>query len=87
MCSVPRSRRARLSARAWHREPGLTRSRVRRVFSPQVDCVSGKVFFRAAAGLGELRRLRSGERLFLLLKKHSPLPVSGSRGTRLESWL
>ncbi|NXB42616.1 THUM2 protein, partial [Leucopsar rothschildi] len=50
----------------------------------EVDCVSGKVFFRAAAGLGELRKLRSGERLFLLLKKHSPLPVSGSRGKVLQ---
>ncbi|NWR12013.1 THUM2 protein, partial [Paradoxornis webbianus] len=55
-----------------------------RVFSPQVDCVSGKVFFRAAASPGELRKLRSGERLFLLLKKHSPLPVSGSRGKMLH---
>lgn len=53
----------------------------RRVFSSQVDCVSGKVFFRAAAGPGELRKLRSAERLFLLLKKHSPLPVSENRGT------
>lgn len=51
------------------------------MFSPEVDCVSGKVFFRAAAGPGELRKLRSGERLFLLLKKHSPLPVSRSKGT------
>ncbi|NXK69598.1 THUM2 protein, partial [Sylvietta virens] len=55
-----------------------------RVFSPEVDCVSGKVFFRAAAGLGELRKLRSGERLFLLLKKHSALPVSGNRGKMLH---
>ncbi|NXA81105.1 THUM2 protein, partial [Thryothorus ludovicianus] len=54
-----------------------------RVFSPEVDCVSGKVFFRAAAGPGELRKLRSGERLFLLLKRHSPLPVSGNRGKML----
>ncbi|XP_037984629.1 THUMP domain-containing protein 2 isoform X3 [Motacilla alba alba] len=58
--------------------------RVRRVLSPEVDCVSGKVFFRAAAGPGELRQLRSGERLFLLLKKHSPLPVSGNRGKMLH---
>ncbi|RLV88672.1 hypothetical protein DV515_00015408 [Chloebia gouldiae] len=58
--------------------------RVRRVFSPEVDCVSGKVFFRAAAGPEELRQLRSGERLFLLLKKHGPLPVSGSRGKMLH---
>ncbi|NWH41868.1 THUM2 protein, partial [Chloropsis hardwickii] len=50
----------------------------------EVDCVSGKVFFRAAAGPGELRKLRSGERLFLLLKKLSPLPVSGSRGKMLH---
>ncbi|NXM55550.1 THUM2 protein, partial [Illadopsis cleaveri] len=40
--------------------------------------------FGAAAGLSELRRLRSGERLFLLLKKHSPLPVSGNRGKMLH---
>lgn len=45
-----------------------------------MECVSGKVFFRAAAAPGELRKLRSGERLFLLLRKHSPLPVSGNRG-------
>ncbi|NXS30905.1 THUM2 protein, partial [Pomatostomus ruficeps] len=68
-------------------EPFLAREppgRVRRAFSPQVDSVSGKVFFRAAAAPGELRKLRSGERLFLLLKKHSPLPVSGSRGKMLH---
>ncbi|NXS21199.1 THUM2 protein, partial [Mystacornis crossleyi] len=55
-----------------------------RVFSSEVDWVSGKVFFRAAAGPGELRRLRSGERLFLLLKKHRPLPVSGNKGKMLH---
>ncbi|NXC08645.1 THUM2 protein, partial [Orthonyx spaldingii] len=55
-----------------------------RVFSPKVDCVSGKVFFRAAAGPGELRKLRSGERLFLLLKKDSPLPVSRNKGKMLH---
>ncbi|NXR48128.1 THUM2 protein, partial [Hippolais icterina] len=58
--------------------------RARRVFFSKVDYVSGKVFFRAAAGPGELRKLRSGERLFLLLKKHSPLPVSGNRGKMLH---
>ncbi|NXO27841.1 THUM2 protein, partial [Cisticola juncidis] len=50
----------------------------------EVDCVSGKVFFRAAAGPGELRRLRSGERLFLLLRRLGPLPLSGSRGKMLH---
>ncbi|NWW72204.1 THUM2 protein, partial [Climacteris rufus] len=32
----------------------------------------------------ELRKLRSGERLFLLLKKHSPLPVSRNKGNMLH---
>lgn len=68
--------------RARERSPGAARpGPARWVFLPEVDSVSGKVFFRAAAGPGELRQLRSAERLFLLLKKHSPLPVSGNRGT------
>ncbi|XP_062348746.1 THUMP domain-containing protein 2 isoform X3 [Cinclus cinclus] len=65
-------------------EPFLAREVRSRLGATEVDCVSGKVFFRAAAGLGELRKLRSGERLFLLLKKHSPLPVSGNRGKMLQ---
>ncbi|XP_064562879.1 THUMP domain-containing protein 2 isoform X1 [Zonotrichia leucophrys gambelii] len=65
-------------------EPFLAREVRARLGATEVDCVSGKVFFRAAAGPGELRQLRSGERLFLLLKKHSPLPVSGSRGKMLH---
>ncbi|NXV00195.1 THUM2 protein, partial [Cettia cetti] len=65
-------------------EPFLAREVQARLGATEVDCVSGKVFFRAAVGPGELRKLRSGERLFLLLKKHSPLPVSGSRGKMLH---
>ncbi|NXE70273.1 THUM2 protein, partial [Calcarius ornatus] len=65
-------------------EPFLAREVRARLGATEVDCVSGKVFFRAAAGPGELRQLRSGERLFLLLKKHSPLPVSGNRGKMLH---
>ncbi|NWH97068.1 THUM2 protein, partial [Tichodroma muraria] len=65
-------------------EPFLAREVRARLGATEVDCVSGKVFFRAAAGPGELRKLRSGERLFLLLKKHSPLPVSGNRGKMLH---
>ncbi|NXU03933.1 THUM2 protein, partial [Buphagus erythrorhynchus] len=65
-------------------EPFLAREVRARLGATEVDCVSGKVFFRAAAALGELRKLRSGERLFLLLKKHGPLPVAGSRGKILE---
>ncbi|XP_032917944.1 THUMP domain-containing protein 2 isoform X1 [Catharus ustulatus] len=65
-------------------EPFVAREVRARLGATEVDCVSGKVFFRAAAGLGELRGLRSGERLFLLLKKLSPLPVTGSRGKMLQ---
>ncbi|NWR23992.1 THUM2 protein, partial [Emberiza fucata] len=65
-------------------EPFVAREVRERFGATEVDCVSGKVFFRAAAGPGELRQLRSGERLFLLLKKHSPLPVSGNRGKMLH---
>ncbi|XP_068035913.1 THUMP domain-containing protein 2 isoform X3 [Anomalospiza imberbis] len=65
-------------------EPFLAREVRARLGATEVDCVSGKVFFRAAVGPGELRQLRSGERLFLLLKKHSPLPVSGNRGKMLR---
>ncbi|XP_009947605.1 PREDICTED: THUMP domain-containing protein 2, partial [Leptosomus discolor] len=49
-----------------------------------VDCVSGKVFFSTEAEPGELRKLKSGERLFLLLKKHPPLAVSRDKGKMLH---
>ncbi|XP_057242816.1 THUMP domain-containing protein 2 isoform X2 [Malurus melanocephalus] len=65
-------------------EPFLAREVRARLGATEVDCVSGKVFFRAAAGPGELRKLRSGERLFLLLKKQSPLPVSRNKGKMLH---
>ncbi|XP_057878338.1 THUMP domain-containing protein 2 [Melospiza georgiana] len=65
-------------------EPFLAREVRARLGATEVDSVSGKVFFRAAAGPAELRQLRSAERLFLLLKKHSPLPVSGNRGKMLH---
>ncbi|NXT71792.1 THUM2 protein, partial [Chaetops frenatus] len=65
-------------------EPFLAREVRARLGATEVDCVSGKVFFSAAAGPDELRKLRCGERMFLLLKKHSPLLVSGSRGKMLH---
>ncbi|XP_058688181.1 THUMP domain-containing protein 2 isoform X2 [Poecile atricapillus] len=65
-------------------EPFLAREVQARLGATEVDSVVGKVFFRAAARPGELRKLRSGERLFLLLKKHGPLPVTRSRGKMLN---
>ncbi|XP_074784441.1 U6 snRNA (guanine-N(2))-methyltransferase THUMPD2 isoform X2 [Athene noctua] len=55
-----------------------------RLGATEVDCVSGKVFFSTEAELGELRKLKSGERLFLLLKKHPPLAVSRNKGKMLH---
>ncbi|NXG15427.1 THUM2 protein, partial [Grallaria varia] len=65
-------------------EPFVAREVRERLGATEVHRVPGKVFFSAAAGPGELRRLRSGERLFLLVKKHSPLAVCGSKGKMLH---
>ncbi|NWW54884.1 THUM2 protein, partial [Pedionomus torquatus] len=55
-----------------------------RLGATEVDCVTGKVFFSTDAEAGELRKLKSGERLFLLLKKGGPLAVSRNKGKMLH---
>ncbi|NXT31383.1 THUM2 protein, partial [Pelecanoides urinatrix] len=65
-------------------EPFLAREVRARLGATEVDCVSGKVFFSTEAEPGELRKLKSGERLFLLLKKHTPLAVSRNKGKMLH---
>ncbi|XP_075605735.1 U6 snRNA (guanine-N(2))-methyltransferase THUMPD2 [Balearica regulorum gibbericeps] len=65
-------------------EPFLAREVRVRLGATEVDCVSGKVFFSTEVEPGELRRLRAGERLFLLLKKHPPLVVSRNKGKMLH---
>ncbi|XP_075562986.1 U6 snRNA (guanine-N(2))-methyltransferase THUMPD2 [Pelecanus crispus] len=65
-------------------EPFLAREVRSRLGATEVDCVSGKVFFSTEAEPGELRKLKSGERLFLLLKKHPPLAVSREKGKMLH---
>ncbi|NXX13239.1 THUM2 protein, partial [Podargus strigoides] len=65
-------------------EPFLAQEVRARLGATEVDRVSGKVFFSTAAGPGELRRLRCGERLFLLLKRRPPLGVSGGKGKVLH---
>ncbi|XP_008503233.2 THUMP domain-containing protein 2 isoform X1 [Calypte anna] len=65
-------------------EPFLAREVRERFGATEVDCVSGKVFFSTGAEPGQLRKLKSGERLFLLLKKQPPLGVSGSKGKMLH---
>ncbi|XP_032858844.1 THUMP domain-containing protein 2 isoform X2 [Tyto alba] len=65
-------------------EPFLAREVRARLGATEVDCVSGKVFFSTEAEPGELRKLKSGERLFLQLKKHPPLVVSRNKGKMLH---
>ncbi|NWV31880.1 THUM2 protein, partial [Grantiella picta] len=65
-------------------EPFLARELHTRLGAAEVDSVSGKVFFSTAAGLGELSKLRSGERLFLLVKKHRALQVARNKGKMLH---
>ncbi|NWI68542.1 THUM2 protein, partial [Todus mexicanus] len=65
-------------------EPFLAREVRARLSATEVDYVSGKVFFSTEAEPGELRKLKSGERLFLLLKRHPPLAVSGGKGKMLH---
>ncbi|NXM67638.1 THUM2 protein, partial [Serilophus lunatus] len=65
-------------------EPFLAREVRERLGATEVHRVPGKVFFSAAVGPGELRRLRAGERLFLLLKEHDPLAVTGNKGKMLH---
>ncbi|NWX47841.1 THUM2 protein, partial [Steatornis caripensis] len=65
-------------------EPFLAREVRARLGATEVDCASGKVFFRAEAEPGELRKLKSGERLFLLLKKQPPLAVCTEKGKMLH---
>ncbi|XP_064915020.1 THUMP domain-containing protein 2 isoform X2 [Columba livia] len=65
-------------------EPFLAQEVRARLGATEVDCVLGKVFFSTEAELGELKKLKSGERLFLLLKKQTPLAVSRNRGKMLH---
>ncbi|XP_003416167.2 THUMP domain-containing protein 2 isoform X1 [Loxodonta africana] len=49
-----------------------------RVAATQVEYVSGKVFFTTCSDLSMLKKLKSAERLFLLIKKQFPLTVSSA---------
>ncbi|XP_072188610.1 THUMP domain-containing protein 2 [Excalfactoria chinensis] len=65
-------------------EPFLAREVRARLGATEVDYVLGKVFFTTAAEPAELKELKSGERLFLLLKKRVPLSVSRNKGKVLH---
>ncbi|XP_049640664.1 THUMP domain-containing protein 2 [Suncus etruscus] len=56
-------------------EPFLLREVRERLAATQVEYTSGKVFFSTRCGLGMLKKLKSAERLFLLITKLPPLAV------------
>ncbi|PNI47902.1 THUMPD2 isoform 6, partial [Pan troglodytes] len=47
-----------------------------RLAATQVEYISGKVFFTTCSDLNMLKKLKSAERLFLLIKKQFPLIIS-----------
>ncbi|XP_036992105.2 THUMP domain-containing protein 2 isoform X2 [Artibeus jamaicensis] len=57
-------------------EPFLMREVRVRLQATQVEYVSGKVFFTTCSDLNMLKKLKSAERLFLLIKKQFPFNVS-----------
>ncbi|XP_045684798.1 THUMP domain-containing protein 2 isoform X2 [Phyllostomus hastatus] len=57
-------------------EPFLMREVRVRLQAVQVEYVSGKVFFTTCSDLNMLKKLKSAERLFLLIKKQFPFNVS-----------
>ncbi|XP_015712480.1 THUMP domain-containing protein 2 isoform X1 [Coturnix japonica] len=65
-------------------EPFLAREVRARLGATEVEHVVGKVFFTAAAEPAELKELKSGERLFLLLKRRVPLSVCRDKGKMLH---
>ncbi|XP_012582751.1 PREDICTED: THUMP domain-containing protein 2 [Condylura cristata] len=62
-------------------EPFLMREVRARLEATQVEYLSGKVFFTTCSDLNMLKKLKSAERLFLLITKQFPLTVtSASKG-------
>ncbi|XP_015273564.1 PREDICTED: THUMP domain-containing protein 2 [Gekko japonicus] len=61
-------------------EPFLIKEVQARLGATQVEYVLGKVFFTASAELRTLKKLKSAERLFLLLNKYPPLSISKNKG-------
>uniref|UniRef100_A0A4X1STW2 U6 snRNA (guanine-N(2))-methyltransferase THUMPD2 n=2 Tax=Sus scrofa TaxID=9823 RepID=A0A4X1STW2_PIG len=57
-------------------EPFLLQEVRARLRATQVEYISGKVFFTTCCDLNMLKRLKSAERLFLLIKKQFPFNVS-----------
>nr|XP_045224535.1 THUMP domain-containing protein 2 isoform X3 [Macaca fascicularis] len=65
-------------------EPFLMREVRARLAATEVEYISGKVFFTTCSDLNMLKKLKSAERLFLLIKKQFPLISSVSKGKLLN---
>ncbi|XP_063158125.1 THUMP domain-containing protein 2 isoform X1 [Candoia aspera] len=65
-------------------EPFLVQEVQARLGATQVEYVSGKVFFSTHVKLSMLKKLKSAERLFLLLKKCPPLSFCGNKGRIIQ---
>ncbi|XP_006239735.1 THUMP domain-containing protein 2 isoform X1 [Rattus norvegicus] len=64
-------------------EPFLMREVRARLEATQVEYISGKVFFTTCSDLPSMKKLKSAERLFLLIKKQLPITVSSLHRGRL----
>ncbi|KAL7987262.1 hypothetical protein Chor_006181 [Crotalus horridus] len=65
-------------------EPFLIEEVQARLGATQVEYVAGKVFFSTSVELSMLKKLKSAERLFLLLKKCPPLSFCGNKGRIIQ---
>ncbi|XP_048209024.1 THUMP domain-containing protein 2 isoform X3 [Perognathus longimembris pacificus] len=66
-------------------EPFLMREVRERLAATQVEYMSGKVFFITCSNLSMMKKLKSAERVFLLIKKQFPLTASSpSKGKILH---
>ncbi|XP_069881548.1 THUMP domain-containing protein 2 isoform X4 [Dipodomys merriami] len=66
-------------------EPFLMREVRERLAATQVEYMSGKVFFITCSNLSMIKKLKSAERVFLLIKKQFPLTASSpSKGKILH---
>ncbi|KAJ6666987.1 hypothetical protein lerEdw1_018989 [Lerista edwardsae] len=61
-------------------EPFLVKEVQARLEVTQVEYIVGKVFFTTSAELSMLKKLKSAERLFLLLNKYPPISISRNKG-------
>ncbi|XP_063299708.1 THUMP domain-containing protein 2 [Pelobates fuscus] len=81
-CSPKRARFFCTAGRGLERF--VTEEVTRKASAVDVESMSGKVFFTAEPDMYRLRQIKSGERLFLLLRKEPPLSLPKGKGNALS---